>query len=178
MASGAAGAARRFVQETKAMDAIAAKTKVRLIGLPTDNHSSFLRGAAGAPAVIRAALASDHRNRATELGGELGFDIKVEDSGDLPLLEDAGDPSRISGAVEASARDGAVPICLGGDHMVTFPIVSGLARVHGPVNILHFDAHRTSTTISKGIRCHTPLPSRGSWKAAWHAASCRSESGR
>jgi agmatinase len=33
------------------------------------------------------------------------------------------------------------PIFLGGDHMVTYPVFAGLARVHGPVNILHFDAH-------------------------------------
>ena len=123
------------------MDAISIKTRVELIGLPTDSHSSFLRGAAGAPPAIRAALASDHSNRATELGGELGLDIAVEDRGDLPLKEDSGDADRISDAVEAVARAGAVPISLGGDHMVTFPIVSGLARVHGPVNILHFDAH-------------------------------------
>ena len=123
------------------MDAISIKTRVELIGLPTDSHSSFLRGAAGAPGAIRAALASDHSNRATELGGELGLDIVVKDRGDLPLKEDSGDADRISDAVEAVARAGAVPISLGGDHMVTFPIVSGLARVHGPVNILHFDAH-------------------------------------
>ena len=114
---------------------------VRLIGLPTDSHSSFLRGAAGAPPAIRAALASGHGNRAAESGLELGLDIVFEDGGDLPLLEDAGDPARISDAAEAAARDGKVPMFLGGDHMVTFPIVEGLARIHGPVNILHFDAH-------------------------------------
>jgi len=114
---------------------------VRLIGLPTDSHSSFLRGAAAAPAAIRAALTSEHGNQATESGGELGIDIVVEDSGDLPLREDSGDAALISDAVEAAARAGAVPICLGGDHMVTHPIVAGLARVHGPLNILHFDAH-------------------------------------
>ena len=117
------------------------KTRVRLIGLPTDSHSSFLRGAASAPGAIRSALTSDHSNQGLELGDELGRDIEVEDRGDLPLLEDSGDPETISDAVEAAARDGVVPICLGGDHMVTFPIVAGLARVHGPVNILHFDAH-------------------------------------
>ena len=115
--------------------------QVRLIGLPTDSHSSFLRGAAGAPAAIRAALRSDHSNAATESGLELDLDIAVEDMGDLALREDADDPARIRDAVEAAARDGAVPLCLGGDHMVTFPIVEGVARVHGPVNILHFDAH-------------------------------------
>lgn len=123
------------------MDSIATKTRIRLIGLPTDSHSSFLRGAAAGPAAIRAALASDHSNQATEFGGELGLDLLVEDLGDLPLVESAGDADAISAAVERAAGDGSVPICLGGDHMVTFPIVSGLARVHGPLNILHFDAH-------------------------------------
>ena len=32
--------------------------RIRLIGLPTDSHSSFLRGAAAAPTAIRAALYS------------------------------------------------------------------------------------------------------------------------
>jgi arginase len=114
---------------------------VRLIGLPTDSHSSFLRGAASAPAAIRAALASDHANQATECGLELGADIFVEDIGDLELKEDAGDPERIASAVREAAEAGAVPISLGGDHMVTGPIVAGLAAVHGPLNILHFDAH-------------------------------------
>ncbi len=112
--------------------------KVRLIGLPTDSHSSFLRGAAQAPAAIRAALASDHGNMATERGLELGADIEVEDGGDLPLAESAGDFDAIRAA---AAAGGAVPIFLGGDHMVTYPIVAGLAEVHGPLNILHFDAH-------------------------------------
>ena len=53
--------------------------RVRLIGLPTDSHSSFLRGAAAGPAAIRAALASDHGNAASESGLELGTDILVED---------------------------------------------------------------------------------------------------
>ena len=114
---------------------------IRLIGLPTDSHSSFLRGAAAAPAAIRAALTSDHSNMASEAGSEIGRDIMLEDAGDLPLDEGPGDPVRISDAAEAASRSGFIPICLGGDHMVTGPIVAGLARVHGPLNILHFDAH-------------------------------------
>jgi agmatinase len=117
------------------------KPTVRLIGLPTDSHSSFLRGAAAGPAGIRAALASDHGNMWTESGLELGVDLALEDSGDLPLDEGEGDFERIRSAVEAAARAGAVPICLGGDHMVSYPILAGIAAVHGPVNVLHFDAH-------------------------------------
>lgn len=116
-------------------------TKIRLIGLPTDSHSSFLRGPAQAPAAIRAALASDHANNASESGLELGTDILVEDCGDLPLAEDPGDEERIRDAAANAAAEGRVPLFLGGDHMVTYPIVAGLVSVHGPVNILHFDAH-------------------------------------
>jgi agmatinase len=118
-----------------------AHPRIRLIGLPTDSHSSFLRGAAAAPAAIRAALGSDHGNLAAEHGLELGTDIIVEDKGDLALEEAPGDFDRIRDAVAAAARDGAVPISLGGDHMVSYPAVAGIASVLGPVNILHFDAH-------------------------------------
>jgi agmatinase len=76
-----------------------------------------------------------------ENGLELGTDILLEDEGDLPLAEDAGDPALITDAVAAAAAEGAVPILLGGDHMVSFPAVAGVASVHGPVDILHFDAH-------------------------------------
>ena len=114
---------------------------VRLIGLPTDSHSSFLRGAAAAPAAIRAALASEHGNMAAENELELGSDVPLEDAGDLPLTQGTEDAALIRAAFAAAAREGAVPIGLGGDHMVSFPAVAGLAEVHGPLEILHFDAH-------------------------------------
>lgn len=114
---------------------------VRLIGLPTDSHSSHLRGAAAGPAAIRAALAFDHANKVAENGRELGVDIAFEDAGDLALREDEGDPERIRAAVSEAVASVAVPLCLGGDHMVSFPIVAALAAAHGPLNILHFDAH-------------------------------------
>ena len=78
---------------------------------------------------------------ATESGQELGVDISFEDLGDLLLTEGPGDFDKICASAEEAARSGATPIFLGGDHMVTNPIVQGLASVHGPVNILHFDAH-------------------------------------
>lgn len=109
--------------------------------MPTDSHSSFLRGPAQAPSAIRAALASEHGNMATEVGAELGLDIALEDCGDLKLEESAGDFDCIRAAAAAAAEAAAMPLFLGGDHMVTYPIIAGLAQVHGPVNILHFDAH-------------------------------------
>jgi arginase len=116
-------------------------TRIALIGAPTDVNSSFLRGPAEAPAHIRSALWSEAGNTACENGLELGREIQVEDQGDLPLAEDASDHARIVEAVRATAASGAVPITLGGDHAVSWPAVEGIAAVHGPVQILHFDAH-------------------------------------
>jgi agmatinase len=119
----------------------AARAELRLIGAPTDRHSSFLRGPALAPPLIRAALRSDHSNMASESGVELGLDVRLVDLGDLPLAEAEGDDALIAAAVGAAAAEGAVPLVLGGDHSITLPAIEALAAVHGPVDILHFDAH-------------------------------------
>jgi arginase len=118
---------------------------VALIGLPTDCHSSYSRGAALAPHTIRVALASDHGNAAAECGRELGVDMLIDDRGDLPLADTravtAADDALISNAVASAAADGAMPLCLGGDHAVSVPVVAALAARYGPLNILHVDAH-------------------------------------
>lgn len=115
------------------------KPAIHLIGLPTDINSSFERGPAIAPAAIRAALSSDRGNASTESGLEIGIDIDLVDKGDLPLTDSdvAADDRSIADAVAAAS----VPLFLGGDHAVTYPIVQALAARHGPANILHFDAH-------------------------------------
>ncbi|MEY2883745.1 MAG: hypothetical protein RL490_1469 [Pseudomonadota bacterium] len=110
---------------------------VRLIGLPTDSNSSFLRGAAKAPPLIRAQLFSPHSNMAAESGGA----FTLEDAGDLSLTETPADDALISAAVRQALADGAAPLLLGGDHWVTAPILAGVAAQLGPVTILHVDAH-------------------------------------
>lgn len=114
---------------------------LRLIGAPTDSHSSFLRGSAAAPELIRSALRSPHGNMVAENGLELGTDVELEDAGDLPLREMDDDFPVITAAMRDAAAAGAVPLLLGGDHGVSFPAVEGVASVHGPLEILHFDAH-------------------------------------
>lgn len=115
---------------------------IRLFGLPTDINSSFERGAAAGPAAIRAALRSERGNLACEAGLEIGSDIALTDDGDLPLTEDtAADDAAIAGHVALVQSSGEVPLALGGDHAVTYPLVAAAAARHGPVNILHFDAH-------------------------------------
>lgn len=116
---------------------------IHLLGLPTDHNSSFERGSALAPAAIRKALWSDRGNMASESGFEVGTEIDLADIGDLTLTnaDNEIDDATIRSAITASLVKNAVPLLLGGDHAVSYPIVASLAVLHGPLNILHFDAH-------------------------------------
>jgi arginase len=116
---------------------------IHLIGVPSDINSSFERGAALAPAIIRDALWSERGNLATQSGWEIGTDITLVDIGDLPLSDTdcRADDAVISGAIADTLSAGAVPLLLGGDHAISLPIVAALAAKYGPVSILHFDAH-------------------------------------
>ena len=55
------------------------------LGIPLDVNSSYLRGAAAAPARIRQALRCEATNMWTELGVDLGAAGSFEDLGDLRL---------------------------------------------------------------------------------------------
>jgi arginase len=118
------------------------KPIITVIGLPTDVNSSFERGSASAPSAIREALWSDRGNLSCGSGMEIGWDITLDDQGDLPLTEQTqSDDALIRAAVANALESGAIPLLLGGDHAVTFPILQAIAAHHGPVSILHFDAH-------------------------------------
>ncbi len=114
--------------------------KLALVGIPDDSNSSFFRGAAEAPPTIRAQLFSDAFNMWTELGVDLGEHVFF-DAGDLNLGEDPDAWTAIQSAVEVVLDHGLPPICLGGDHAITYPIVKGFRNKYDKLSILHFDAH-------------------------------------
>ena len=117
------------------------KHRPRLLGLPYDSSSSFLRGAAEAPPLIRAALRSSAGNMWTEDLHDLGAEGALTDAGDLDLASTGDVRDRITLGVGSLIRDGARPIALGGDHSVTHPVVRAVHAEHGPCTILHVDAH-------------------------------------
>jgi arginase len=71
----------------------------RLIGLPYDASSSFLRGPAEAPPLIRAVLHSPHWNSWTERRQDLSVPGALTDAGDLPLLLDADAREQIEAGI-------------------------------------------------------------------------------
>ncbi len=111
-----------------------------IIGFRFDANSSFLRGAAEAPPLIRAALYSDAANMWSESGLDLGAESVLFDAGDIePSDEDIN--SRIERSVADLLDRGFMPISLGGDHSITVPIIRAISRRYPGLSILHFDAH-------------------------------------
>ncbi len=47
----------------------------------------------------------------------------------------------IEQAYDNILEEGCVPLTLGGDHTITWPILRAIARRHGPVGLIHVDAH-------------------------------------
>ena len=111
-----------------------------VLGLPTYQNSSFIKAPLDAPALIAAAIRREESNGWTETGldlsrpGTLDFlgDLALETPDDYELIRSA------SSAVFARPRRG---VFLGGDHSVTFPILAGVHERHGPVDVVHIDAH-------------------------------------
>jgi arginase len=111
----------------------------QLVGVPYDASSSYLRGSAAAPPLIRQALHSAAGNPFTERGADLS---QLADAGDLTLPDGAANARvMIQAGIELSLQNGFQPIALGGDHSITYPIMRAIARVHPKVTILHVDAH-------------------------------------
>lgn len=111
--------------------------KLGLIGFCSDENSSFLRGAAEAPPLIRAALHSDAANLWSETGVDLGAEHIFFDAGDIQPSSIKDIEDGISGLLAQGLR----PLSLGGDHSITYPIMRAMARAYPAVSILHFDAH-------------------------------------
>ena len=114
----------------------------QLLGLPYDASSSFRRGSAAAPPLIRAALWSPAGNSWTELGANLSGSSGLADAGDLELSESPADArGQVEAGVAALLENSFRPIALGGDHSLTYPIMRAMARRHSELTILHVDAH-------------------------------------
>ena len=58
----------------------------------------------------------------------------------------------------SSCRAGELPLVLGGDHSLALGVFGGLARVHGPVATIWFDAHAD---------CNTPETTPRATSTAW-----------
>jgi agmatinase len=129
-----------------------------LIGLPWDAGSSFLRGAALAPPAIRAALFSPAGNAWSEAHGPVLGEHGLEDAGDLTLPETDASRDTIEHDVRLRAAGGRVPILLGGDHSVTYPILRAIGPLYPGLTVVHIDAHTDLYDTFEGERYSHACP--------------------
>jgi arginase len=143
-----------FEERVKALPA----GTVALLGIPLDENSSFLRGAAQAPKKILEALHSGSANMSTELGLDLGSMSAWVELGDMPLSIGDNALAEIEGTVSHLLDSGARVLSLGGDHSVTYPIVKSYAKVHKGLNVLQLDAHPDTYEVFEGNRFSHACP--------------------
>jgi Arginase/agmatinase/formimionoglutamate hydrolase, arginase family len=122
--------------------------RISLIGVPLDENSSYMRGAAaGAEAAIRAVHCES-----ANLWTETGFDLSpvLETADPLVVSPPEAAMERIERAARDAAASGRVPIFVGGDHSITHPLVRGMRAAVGEFDILHFDAHPDCYDLFEG----------------------------
>ena len=114
---------------------------VAVVGVPSDENSTFMRGAALAPSRIREALHSDATNLCAENGLDLGAESRWQDLGDLELAGGTASLEQVEMAIGRLLKRDVYVVALGGDHAITYPILKAYGARYQNLTILHFDAH-------------------------------------
>src|SRR3989441_1888261 len=114
-----------------------------LLGIPFDGGTSYRTGSRFGPRDIRqnSSLIRPY-NPVLEVSP---FDVlRVADVGDVDVnpinIEDTY--GRVEQAVADVLNAGVVPVCVGGGHSLSLPILRAVNRKHGPVGVVHFDSHQ------------------------------------
>jgi len=112
-----------------------------MLGICSDENSSFMRGSAKAPPLIRKALHNGSSNLIAETGISLDNNPHFNDIGDFEIAPGVEAFMSIEDKMNNVLECGGLPLTLGGDHAITYPILRAMARHHNSITILHFDAH-------------------------------------
>ncbi|WP_242371243.1 agmatinase [Anaeromyxobacter sp. SG26] len=137
-------------------------TAAVLLGVPFDGGTTYQPGARLAPFAVR-------RVSALVQGYHPGHELQVFDA--LPAVDGGNvvfppfDAAAMREAVQASVAGvlaaGCVPFLVGGDHSIALPALRAVAARHGPVAVVHVDAHLdTSGPETWGERFHHGTPFR------------------
>jgi agmatinase len=132
-----------------------------IVGAPVDELVSDRPGTRHGPRAIRAASALPGAH--LEAGIDPFSRMRVIDFGDAAVLP--ADPVRSHAAIEETVRTvvaaGAIPVVLGGDHSIAEPDIRACAAVHGPLGLVHFDAHTDTAQECFGVELSHGTPMYG-----------------
>ncbi len=132
---------------------------VAILGVPNDMGTQWRSGARMGPRSIREAStlfsfghggAYDHEDDVLYLSNDA---VRMVDVGDADIVHTDMQQSHANTklAVETILDQGAMPVCLGGDHSVHAPIIAAFAD-RGPLHIIHIDAHLDFVDERHGVR--------------------------
>jgi len=115
---------------------------VAICGIPTDDAVSFKSGARFGPEAIRSAsvLLRPYNPR---LEVDVVERLSMVDYGDAPTVPGyhLETLERIEAFLSPVHQTGVVPLCLGGDHSMVLAELRAAAKAHGPLALVHLDAH-------------------------------------
>lgn len=127
---------RRYTRDLTGVD-------VAVMGVPWDSAVTNRPGCRLGPRAIRAASTQLAELNAFPFGFNLMESLSVVDWGDCFL--DPHHPETVAPAIEAEATaiiaTGTRLLTLGGDHYITWPLLRAHAAKHGPLALIHVDAH-------------------------------------
>src|SRR5688572_1055415 len=138
---------------------------VAVLGIPFDSGVTYRPGARFGPAAIRNAtrlLRAYHPS----LDVHPFAAQQVADAGDVACnpFDIAEAISQIETAAD-TALDGATHLLsIGGDHTIALPLLRAMHRRHGPVALVHFDAHLDTWDTYFGAEYTHGTPFRRAWE--------------
>jgi len=139
----------------------AKRLDVALIGIPFDGGTSYRPGPRFGPRHVRqqSAIIRPYHPVLDVSPFDL---LRVADYGDLavnPLsIEDTF--QRIESGLKTVLDDGAIPLCVGGDHSILLPILRAIHGAHGPVALIQLDAHSDTWDQYWGMKYSHGTPVR------------------
>ena len=133
---------------------------VAVVGVPFDLGTSNRPGARFGPRGIREeSVLLRPYNMATRAAP---FDsLRIDDTGDVATnpYNLADSVERITAHYDALLTNDLVTVSLGGDHTIVLPILRAIAAKHGPVGLVHIDAHTdiNDTMFGEKVAHGTPF---------------------
>jgi agmatinase len=118
------------------------KADIAVVGIPFDAGTSYRPGARFGPAHIRESSRLLRPYNPAQDASPFAL-AQVVDAGDIAVnpfnIELA--VQQIEDGVDELLDEGMKLMTLGGDHTIAYPILKSLHKKHGPITVIHFDAH-------------------------------------
>lgn len=134
---------------------------VAIVGIPFDSGVSYRPGARFGPSHVReSSRLLRPYNPATDI--EPFAQQQVADAGDIAVNPFIIEEAIATIEVEASKllATGAKLMSIGGDHTIALPLLRALHAIHGPIAVVHFDAHLDTWDTYFGVETTHGTPFR------------------